>query len=70
MKKPFSIVIAENHTILRDGLKSLLASHPDLKVVGEAGQKNWYRHPLGCSGHVLQPARHSVEVIILTVNTR
>ena len=36
MKKQFSIVIAEDHTILREGLKSLLSSHPDLKVVGEA----------------------------------
>jgi DNA-binding NarL/FixJ family response regulator len=36
MKKPFSIVIAEDHTILREGLKSLLSSHADLKVVGEA----------------------------------
>jgi DNA-binding NarL/FixJ family response regulator len=36
MKKPFRIVIAEDHTILREGLKSLLSSHPDLKVVGEA----------------------------------
>ena len=37
MKKPFSIVIAENHTILREGLNALLSSQPDLKVVGEAG---------------------------------
>lgn len=37
MKKPFSIVIAEDHTILREGLKSLLSSHPELKIVGEAG---------------------------------
>jgi len=36
MKKQFSIVIAEDHTILREGLKSLLSSHPDLNVVGEA----------------------------------
>jgi DNA-binding NarL/FixJ family response regulator len=36
MKKQFSIVIAEDHTLLREGLKSLLSSHPDLKVVGEA----------------------------------
>ena len=36
MKKPFSIVIAEDHTILREGVKALLSSHPDLKVVGEA----------------------------------
>ena len=37
MKKAFSIVIAEDHTILREGLKSLLSSQPDLKIVGEAG---------------------------------
>jgi DNA-binding NarL/FixJ family response regulator len=36
MKKAFNIVIAEDHTILREGLKSLLSSHPDLKVVAEA----------------------------------
>ena len=37
MKKTFDIVIAEDHTILREGLKSLLSSQPDLKIVGEAG---------------------------------
>jgi DNA-binding NarL/FixJ family response regulator len=30
------IVIAEDHTILREGLRVLLSSHPDLEVVGEA----------------------------------
>lgn len=37
MKKIFNIVIAEDHTILREGLKALLSSQQDLKVVGEAG---------------------------------
>jgi len=37
MKKTFSIVLAEDHTILREGLKSLLFSQPDLKTVGEGG---------------------------------
>jgi DNA-binding NarL/FixJ family response regulator len=37
MKKNFNIVLAEDHTILREGLKSLLSSQPDLKIVGEAG---------------------------------
>lgn len=37
MKKPFNIVIAEDHTILREGLKALLSSQSDLKVVDEAG---------------------------------
>ena len=36
MKKPFEIVIADDHTILRKGLRALLSSDPNLKVVGEA----------------------------------
>ena len=31
------IVIAEDHTILREGLRLLLSSNPDFEVVGEAG---------------------------------
>ncbi|MEJ2453212.1 MAG: response regulator transcription factor [Candidatus Thiodiazotropha sp.] len=31
-----SVVIAEDHTILRAGLKALLSTNPDLEVVGEA----------------------------------
>lgn len=30
------LVIADDHTILREGLKALMASRPDLEVVGEA----------------------------------
>ena len=30
------IVIAEDHTILREGLRMLLSSNPDFEVVGEA----------------------------------
>ena len=36
MKKQYRIVIAEDHTILREGLRSLLCSDPDFDVVGEA----------------------------------
>jgi len=36
VKKPYRIVIAEDHTILREGLRSLLSSNPDLDVAGEA----------------------------------
>lgn len=36
MKKPYRIVIAEDHTILREGLRSLLSSNPDFDVAGEA----------------------------------
>ena len=31
------IVIAEDHTILREGLRALIAADPDFEVVGEAG---------------------------------
>lgn len=33
---PHRLVIAEDHTILREGLKALIAAHADLEVVGEA----------------------------------
>jgi two-component system response regulator NreC len=31
------ILIVEDHTILREGLKSLLSTNPELEIVGEAG---------------------------------
>jgi DNA-binding NarL/FixJ family response regulator len=31
------IVIAEDHTILREGLKALLITNPDIEIAGEAG---------------------------------
>lgn len=36
MKKPYRIVIAEDHTILREGLRALLSSEARFEVVGEA----------------------------------
>ncbi|MFH0729285.1 MAG: response regulator transcription factor [Pseudomonadota bacterium] len=36
MKKKYRLLIAEDHTILREGLKSLLGAHPDIEIVGEA----------------------------------
>ncbi len=36
MKKPYRIIITEDHTILRQGLRVLLSSDPDFKIVGEA----------------------------------
>jgi DNA-binding NarL/FixJ family response regulator len=37
MAKKWRLVIAEDHKILREGLKSLVKSHEDIEVVGEAG---------------------------------
>ncbi len=36
MSEKHRIVIAEDHTILREGLRALLSSSPDLEIVGEA----------------------------------
>ncbi len=36
MSQRHRIVIAEDHTILREGLRALLASDPEFDVVGEA----------------------------------
>ena len=36
MKRPYRIMIVEDHTILRQGLRVLLSSDPDFKIVGEA----------------------------------
>jgi DNA-binding NarL/FixJ family response regulator len=30
------IFIAEDHAILRDGLRAMIASHPDYEIAGEA----------------------------------
>jgi len=37
MSEKVRIVIAEDHTILREGLRSLLSANPNFEVVGEAG---------------------------------
>ena len=37
MKKSYRIVIVEDHTILREGLRALLSADPQFDVVGEAG---------------------------------
>jgi DNA-binding NarL/FixJ family response regulator len=36
MASKYRIVIAEDHTILREGLRALLSSSPDFEIVGEA----------------------------------
>ena len=35
MERKRQVFVAEDHTILREGLKSILASHPDLEIIGE-----------------------------------
>lgn len=35
--RPTRVLVAEDHAIVREGIRRLLASEPDLEVVGEAG---------------------------------
>lgn len=37
MKTPIRLLLAEDHALVRAGIRSLLASVPDIEVVGEAG---------------------------------
>jgi len=37
VKGPISVLLVDEHAILREGLRALLSSSPDLLVVGEAG---------------------------------
>ncbi len=34
--KPYRLVFAEDHTILREGLRALIASDPEFEIIGEA----------------------------------
>jgi len=36
MEKPYQILIAEDHTILREGLRALLSAHDEFRIKGEA----------------------------------
>ena len=36
MNRKYSIMIVEDHTLLREGLSTIIASDPDLEVVGGA----------------------------------
>lgn len=40
MKKPIRIVIADDHDLVRQGIRGFLETHSDLSIVGEAGDAN------------------------------
>jgi YesN/AraC family two-component response regulator len=35
--RPICILIVDDHTVVRDGLKALISAEPGMKVIGEAG---------------------------------
>src|SRR3712207_5075683 len=36
-QEPTSVVIVDDHDLVREGLRTVLSQHPDILVVGEAG---------------------------------
>lgn len=59
MEKKYRVVIAEDHTILREGLRSLVASAPDFQVVGEA--EDGYA-AIGCA------EKHKPDILLLDLS--
>ena len=59
MSSPRRLVLAEDHAVLRDGLRSILASEPDFEVAGEASDG---REAIRCVSR-LEP-----DLIILDLN--
>jgi len=41
---PITIILVDDHAVVRQGLRAFLESHPDLTVVGEAGDGRAARH--------------------------
>jgi DNA-binding NarL/FixJ family response regulator len=58
MPQPIRILLADDHTIMRDGLRSLLEHQPDMEVVAEAGDGR------EC---VQLASQHSPDVVIMDV---
>jgi DNA-binding NarL/FixJ family response regulator len=44
-RRPIQVVIADDHAVVRDGLRALIDAQPDMSVVGEAadGEEAWQR---------------------------
>src|SRR6266545_8016807 len=59
---PIEVFLADDHAVMRDGLRLLLEAHPDLRVVGEAATGReavapGVRRLPGCADHGYRDAR-------------
>ena len=53
------IFLADDHAVVREGVKALIAAHPDLQVVGEAGNGR---------EAVQQLAEHEADVVVMDIS--
>ena len=60
-RRPIRVLIVDDHPVVRHGLRSLLAGHPDLEVVGEAG------HGAEALSWLVS---HEVDVILLDIQMK
>ena len=58
-REPVSIVLADDHAMVRSGLRVLLDAQPDLRVVGEAADVD---------GALRETSRHRPAVVVLDLN--
>ncbi len=61
MTEPIRILIVDDHPVVRQGLRSLLAGHPDLEIVGEAVDGSEVLPFLG---------KHPADVILLDIQMK
>ncbi len=59
--RPIRVLIVDDHPVVRQGLRSLLAGHPDLEIIGEA-----------VDGSEVLPflAKHPTDVILLDIQMK
>lgn len=56
--EPITVVLVDDHVLMREGLREILEAHPDLLVVGEAGTS---------SGAIALVTTHQPRVVLLDV---
>jgi len=56
---PISILLVDDHVVVRQGLRTLIENHPDMKVVGEAA---------GCDEALEVASREVPDVVLLDLD--
>lgn len=59
IEKHIRVLVIDDHKIIRDGLRDLIQSRPEMKVIGDAGDR---------AGALLLASRHQPDVIVLDLD--